>query len=91
LGIRPENVLICEDNQPPSPDTPDYAAPPHVCEVIAVENMGNEQLIYLSLAGQTVIVRRPPSESIAAGDTVGIRFIPDQIYYLDEATDLVII
>jgi multiple sugar transport system ATP-binding protein len=80
MGIRPENVLICEGQD----------APAHECEVIAVENMGNEQLIYLSLGDQTVIARRPPSESIAAGATVRIRFIPDQIYYLDEVTGLVI-
>jgi multiple sugar transport system ATP-binding protein len=80
IGIRPENVLICEDHNEPA----------HSCEVIAVENMGNEQLIYLSLSDQTVIARRPPSESIAAGTTVRIRFIPDQIYYLDETTGLVI-
>ncbi|HXB31904.1 MAG TPA: sn-glycerol-3-phosphate ABC transporter ATP-binding protein UgpC [Puia sp.] len=65
-------------------------APARTCEVIAVENMGNEQLIYLSLDGQTVIARRPPLESISAGATVGIRFIPDQIYHLDEETGLVI-
>jgi hypothetical protein len=58
--------------------------------VIAVENMGNEQLIYLSLAGQTVIARRPPLGSIVAGATVGIRFVSDQIYHLDEVTGLVI-
>jgi hypothetical protein len=46
--------------------------------------MGNEQLIYLSLADQTVIVRRPPSGSIAAGAVLGIRFMPDHIYYFDE-------
>jgi multiple sugar transport system ATP-binding protein len=80
MGIRPESVLICEGQE----------IGEHRCEVIAVENMGNEQLIYLSLAGQTVIVRRPPSESIAAGDTVGIRFITEQIYYVDEVTGLVI-
>jgi multiple sugar transport system ATP-binding protein len=81
MGIRPESVLICEGQE----------IGEHRCEVIAVENMGNEQLIYLSLGDQTVIVRRPPSESIAAGDTVGIRFIPDQIYYLDEINGLVIV
>ena len=80
LGIRPEHILITSPNDTPT----------HTCEVIAVENMGNEQLIYLSLAGQTVIVRRPPLESIAPGAIVGIRFITDQIYYLDESTGLVI-
>jgi multiple sugar transport system ATP-binding protein len=79
LGIRPEHVLICGENDPD-------------CQlsVIAVENMGNEQLIYLSLADQTVIVRRPPLASMAAGALVGVRFLPDHIYYLDEADGSVI-
>jgi len=85
MGIRPENVLICEDN-----DLSPRNTSPYKCEVIAVENMGNEQLIYLSLGDQSVIVRRPPLDSIAAGATVRIRFVPDQIYYFDEETGLVI-
>ncbi len=80
LGIRPEHILI----------TSPCDTPAHTCEVIAVENMGNEQLIYLSLDGQTVIVRRPPLESITVGAIVGICFVPDQIYRLDEVTGLVI-
>jgi multiple sugar transport system ATP-binding protein len=79
LGIRPENILICEENDADCR-----------LNVIAVENMGNEQLIYLSLADQTVIVRRPPLASMAAGALVGIRFMPDHIYYLDEANGSVI-
>jgi multiple sugar transport system ATP-binding protein len=88
LGIRPENILICEGDATPVDDR--ATTPGHACEVIAVENMGNEQLIYLSLADQTVIVRRPPLGSLVAGNTVRIRFIPDQIYYLDEVTGQVI-
>ena len=53
--------------------------------------MGNEQLIYLSLADQTLIARRPPLGPIAAGAVVGIRFMPEHIYYLDEANGCVII
>lgn len=79
LGIRPENIRICEENDADCR-----------LNVIAVENMGNEQLIYLSLADQTVIVRRPPLASMAAGALVGIRFMPDHIYYLDEANGSVI-
>jgi multiple sugar transport system ATP-binding protein len=79
LGIRPESILIGS------------AAPgQHDCEVIAVENMGNEQLIYLSLADQTLIARRPPSASATTGAVVRIAFIPDQIYYLDELSGRVI-
>ena len=90
LGIRPEDIVICEWQETSTHREPDHDASGHDCEVIAVENMGNEQLIYLSLAGQTVIARRPPLGSIVAGATVRIRFIPDQIYYLDEINGLVI-
>jgi len=82
IGIRPENVLICEEN--------DISVPDCELNVMAFENMGNEQLIYLSLAGQTVIARRPPLGLIAAGKERGIRFMTDYIYYLDAANDRVI-
>lgn len=85
IGIRPENVLICEDN-----DLSPHDTSPYECEVIAVENMGNEQLIYLSLADQTLIVRRPSLGPILTGATVRIRFIPERIYYLDEVSGRVI-
>jgi len=91
MGIRPEHVLISTlPHDTPIHNTSPNDPPIHQCEVIAVENMGNEQLIYMSLAGQTVIARRPPLGSIAAGATVWIRFIPDQIYYIDEITGLVL-
>jgi len=82
IGIRPENILICEEN--------DISVPDCELNVMAFENMGNEQLIYLSLAGQTLIVRRPPLGPIAAGKERGIRFMTDYIYYLDAVNDRVI-
>jgi multiple sugar transport system ATP-binding protein len=89
LGVRPENIIIVEENVVPMENRA-AANGQHDCEVIAVENMGNEQLIYLSLADQTVIVRRPSLESIAAGQKKRVRFMPDHIYYLDEANERVI-
>jgi multiple sugar transport system ATP-binding protein len=94
LGIRPENILISEESDPPVYDTlydtRVHDTPLHACEVIAVENMGNEQLIYLSLANQTLIVRRPSSAPIVTGATVRIRFIPEHIHYLDEVNERII-
>jgi len=107
LGVRPENILLCEEDAGRLPDRRIHDARIHDAQihdaqihdaripdcrltVIAVENMGNEQLIYLALADQTVIARRPPLGSIAAGAVVGIRLMPDHIYYLDEANGLVI-
>ncbi|HEV8080750.1 MAG TPA: sn-glycerol-3-phosphate ABC transporter ATP-binding protein UgpC, partial [Chitinophagaceae bacterium] len=47
IGIRPEDIIISEDADTKSD-----------CKlnVMAFENMGNEQLVYLSLAAQTLIV-----------------------------------
>lgn len=90
LGIRPENILICDEKGFAGYDAPGRGTPGHACEVIAVENMGNEQLIYLSLAGQTLIVRRPSLGPIITGATVRIRFIPEHIYYLDKVSGRVI-
>jgi multiple sugar transport system ATP-binding protein len=82
LGVRPEHIFICEENDNTEPDCK--------LEVIAYENMGNEQLIYFSLAKQTLIVRRPPIQTIDAGKEKGIRFDKGKIIYFDELTGEVI-
>jgi hypothetical protein len=46
--------------------------------------MGNEQLVYLSLAGKTVIARRPPSEINEVGSMKGIRFNSDKLFFINE-------
>jgi multiple sugar transport system ATP-binding protein len=83
LGIRPEHIIVCEqdDNQ----GVPDARLP-----VIAYENMGNEQLVYLSLKEQILIARRPPLDSIDSGTEKGIRFLKDKIIYLDPSDGHVI-
>jgi multiple sugar transport system ATP-binding protein len=83
LGIRPEHVLVCEENET-------EVVPDCLLQVIAYENMGNEQLVYLSLNGQTIIARRPPLETIDAGKEKGIRFVKDKIIYLDDVSGNVI-
>jgi multiple sugar transport system ATP-binding protein len=90
LGIRPENILIGEGIGAVAAENGAAAPDQHDCEVIAVENMGNEQLIYLSLADQTVIARSPSLGPIAAGAAIGIRFMPDHLHYLDEVNGRVI-
>jgi multiple sugar transport system ATP-binding protein len=83
IGIRPEHIFFCEKND-------DHNKPD--CQVLiqACENMGNEQLIYLSLAGQTLIGRMPPSDTTDAGEEKNIRFLKDKIIYLDELSGEVI-
>jgi multiple sugar transport system ATP-binding protein len=53
IGVRPEHVFICENNE--SNRSSDCSL-----EIIAYENMGNEQFVCLSLGSQTLIVRRLP-------------------------------
>ena len=82
LGLRPEHIIICEENNGNNFDC--------TLPVIAYENMGNEQLIYLSLATQTLIARRPSTGMIDTGTEKRIRFLADKIIYFDEQTGEVI-
>jgi len=83
IGIRPEHIFLCEDET--TNQDADCAL-----KVIAYENMGNEQLVYLSLANQTLIARRPPRETIDVGHEKQVRFMKDKIIFIDEASGEVI-
>jgi multiple sugar transport system ATP-binding protein len=83
LGIRPEHIIVCEEED-------NKHAPACRLQVMAYENMGNEQLVYLSLADQILIVRRPPIDTMDTGIEKGIRFQIDKIIYLDTADGRVI-
>jgi multiple sugar transport system ATP-binding protein len=77
IGVRPEHIYICENDS--DPGIPDCKL-----KILAYENMGNEQLVYLSLADQTIIVRRTPRDGLEFGIEKGIRFSPDKLIYIDE-------
>ncbi len=81
IGIRPEDISVT--------DNPDAACD---CElkVLAYENMGNEELVYLSLANQTLIARRPPADTIEIGDEVGVSFSKNKIIFMQEDSGEVI-
>ena len=83
LGIRPEHVFVCEENDK-------QTNPDCTLQVIAYENTGNEQLIYLSFADQTLIARRPPLDTMEAGKEKGICFLKDKMVYLDNESGEVI-
>jgi multiple sugar transport system ATP-binding protein len=83
IGVRPEHVVVCKDID--GQDKPDCKL-----NVIAYENMGNEQLVYLSLAGQTLIARKPPLDTIDTDEEKGIRFLKEKIVYMDNISDAVI-
>jgi multiple sugar transport system ATP-binding protein len=77
IGIRPEHILICEETN--SGIVPDCSL-----EIMAYENMGNEQIVYMSLEPQPLIVRRLPLETAEAGITKGIYFLRDKLMYFEE-------
>jgi ABC-type sugar transport system ATPase subunit len=83
IGIRPEHILISEKNG-------DEPAPDCSLEIVAYENMGNEQFVYLSLGLQTLIIRRLPLESTEVGREKDIRFLRNKIIYFDESSGQVI-
>ncbi|HEY4937316.1 MAG TPA: sn-glycerol-3-phosphate ABC transporter ATP-binding protein UgpC [Puia sp.] len=83
IGIRPEHIFICEEN--------DIAtAIDCKLEIVAFENMGNEQFVYLSAGIQTLIVRRLPLETTEVGKKKGISCMTEKIIYFDEISGQVI-
>jgi multiple sugar transport system ATP-binding protein len=83
IGIRPEHIFICEETDIPKT---------HECklEIVAFENMGNEQFVYLSSGIQTLIVRRLPLETTEVGMKKSINCAIEKIIYFDEISGLVI-
>ena len=84
MGVRPEHIFICDNNE--SGQSPDCSL-----EIIAYENMGNEQFVYLSLGSQTLIVRRLPLESIEVAKKKGVRFSREKIIFFDDDSGQVIL
>jgi multiple sugar transport system ATP-binding protein len=81
IGIRPEDIYITEDTG----TNPDCKL-----KLMAYENMGNEQLVYLSLAAKTLIARRPPNETVDIGSEIGIKFSKNKIIFMDiESGDVI--
>jgi multiple sugar transport system ATP-binding protein len=81
IGIRPEDIVI-EEKVDTTCDC--------IVKVMAFENMGNEQLLYLSLVDQTIIARRPPSETVDIGDDIGVTFSKDKLIFIDPTSGEVI-
>jgi multiple sugar transport system ATP-binding protein len=75
IGIRPENIIISEQKNPGTGES--------ILEVMAYENMGNEQLVYLLLNDQTLIARRPAQDSVEIGLKFFVRFPYDKIIFID--------
>ena len=75
IGIRPEDIFVSENTN---------ASCDCKLKVMAYENMGNEQLVYLSLAHQTIIARRPPADTVEIGQETGISFSKNKIIFMQE-------
>jgi len=75
IGIRPEHIKVSTEKDPNIAES--------IAEVTAFENMGNEQLIYLSLNGQPLIARRPSQDLIEIGETLFVRFPEDKMLFFD--------
>jgi len=82
IGIRPENIIISLQKN--------AAAAENILKVIAYENMGNEQLVYLSLNDQTLIARRPAQDSVEIGVKFFVGFPDDKIIFIDPKNEQVI-
>ncbi len=75
IGIRPENLNISAQKNPGAAES--------ILEVVAYENMGNEQLVYLTLNDHTLIARRPAQEPVEIGLQFFVGFPGDKIIFID--------
>ena len=82
IGIRPENIIIAEQKNSGINDC--------ILEVAAYENMGNEQLVYLSLNQQTLITRRPSQQTPEIGEKFYVHFPEDKIIFIDPENEEVL-
>jgi multiple sugar transport system ATP-binding protein len=82
LGVRPEHILICEENEDGKPDCS--------LPVTAYENMGNEQLVYFEFGDRSLIVRRSPKDTLEFGREKGLRFESGKLIFIDESTQNII-
>jgi multiple sugar transport system ATP-binding protein len=71
IGIRPEHISVVSSDESNAVEL----------TVNAYENMGNEQLIYLSLNDQTIIVRRSEQHELAIGMKLYLKFIQEKIVF----------
>ena len=75
IGIRPENLLVSADTSSSHGEC--------ILQVMAFENMGNEQLIYLELNGKTLIARRSAQDVVELGEKLLVRFPQEKIIFID--------
>ncbi len=80
IGIRPEHIAISSSQTNRS----------FPVEVVAYENMGNEQLIYVSFLNHTMVIRKPNYDEITIGKRLFAAFEKESILFFDVDSDEVI-
>jgi multiple sugar transport system ATP-binding protein len=78
MGVRPENIRIA-------------AGGPVRAVVEVAEQMGNEAILYLRVAEETIIARTPPDSSPKVGEALSLSFQPDKLHFFDPRTDLTLV
>lgn len=80
IGVRPEHISIASlqtNNSFP-------------VEVVAYENMGNEQLIYVSFHNHTMVIRKPNYDEIMIGMRLFAAFESESVLFFDVDSGTVI-
>lgn len=76
IGIRPEDIIIQKNKL-------------GNLQVVAYENMGNEQLVYLSVSNHNLIIRRPPANNVEIGSKIEIDFVKNKILFMGENGEVI--
>ena len=87
IGIRPEHIIILE--QPQGLHT--HTTADCKLEVMAHENMGNEQQVYFELQKRSLIVRQEPREHIKYGNLESLHFLREKIMVFDTHSGAIIV
>jgi multiple sugar transport system ATP-binding protein len=78
LGVRPENVRVGESGSPREVRIE--------ARVEVIEPLGDETLLYLRVAGQTLIGKADPHKRIAVNDVLPVSVDPDRVHFFDLET-----
>ncbi|MGH2648197.1 MAG: ABC transporter ATP-binding protein, partial [Ginsengibacter sp.] len=82
IGIRPENITVSKQKKSGTFE--------NTLKVMAYENMGNEQLVYLSLGDKTVIAKTSAADFIEIESTLYVNFPKEKIILIDPSSEKII-
>lgn len=84
MGIRPENIRS-------GPATNGNSYHKQAAEVIALEQMGNEVLVYAQLGGKQLIARFSPEAEVKINAATTLHFNLEKVQFFDPETEAVIL